>query len=820
MKGLDNLDRPVLDTNYMKIENDNCDYIDYQDGKITLDDLDLSLLHINVRGLASKVNDLSRLLQNCTNTGEVDVVFVCETWLNPFSPDVDIEGYQLIHVDRRNRRGGGVSIYINKKLSRINEIDVTCEDAECCGVELTLGSKQLVLISMYRPPNSTITNFNKSFKKMVDSYRKKNKHVIIGTDHNLDFLKADHHVHTQHFIEQTLDAKLLPMITRPTRITKTMATLIDNILIDQNIASNVDCSVLIDNISDHLPCLSVIRNLKTTPNSRLTITSRDTRKKSLAALKTALEKCDWYSDMNPDSDLNNKVQIFHDRLTEMINYHCPTTTRIVRFSQIRREPWLSAGILKSSKKCKLLYKQTLLPNCCDIKIERYKEYNRVLQRLKRVSKMNHYDTMCIKHKANTKQLWQIINRVISSTKDKTNIVTCLKVDRVKTYNPRQIAEGFGKHFASVGESFAKQIKKSKHSISDLLAKIERNPVSLFARPTDPQEVKRLIMQLPNKSSSGFDCISNIMLKEICPFIVDILSDLFNQSLNTGIFPELMKEAEVVPLFKSKSPLEVTNYRPISLLLTISKILEKIIYCRTYNFLNETNQLFVSQYGFRAKHACDHAISELLGEIVKNHQLGKHTVGIFLDLSKAFDTLEHSVVFAKLEKYGIRGTMLDWFKSYLANRSLSVKCITENSETVKSSKYMVNYGTAQGSCLGPLIFLVFCNDIRLNLTFLSCIQFADDTSLYKSHYNLQYLKFCVEHDMQSLLEWFRANKLTLNVQKSVCILFTPNGKHIQLDLKLDGLEIPQVMCTKLLGLWIDDKLRWLDHVNKLILRFKN
>ena len=201
----------------MKVDNDNCDYIDYQDSKILVDDLDLSVLHINVRGLASNVNDLSQLLQNCTNIGEVDVAFVCETWLNPFSPNVDIEGYQLIHMDRRDRRGGGVGIYINKKLRRINVIDVTCESAECCGVELTFGSKQLVLISMYRPPNSMIANFNKSFRKMVDSYRKKNKHVIIGTDHNLDFLKADNHAHTQQFIEQTLDAKLLPMITRPTQ---------------------------------------------------------------------------------------------------------------------------------------------------------------------------------------------------------------------------------------------------------------------------------------------------------------------------------------------------------------------------------------------------------------------------------------------------------------------------------------------------------------------------------------------------------------------------------------------------------------------------
>ena len=282
----------------------------------------------------------------------------------------------------------------------------------------------------------------------------------------------------------------------------------------------------------------------------------------------------------------------------------------------------------------------------------------------------------------------------------------------------------------------------------------------------------------------------------------------------------MKEAEVVPLFKNKSTLEVTNYRPIFLLITLSKILEKVIYRRTYKFLIETDQLYVSQYGFRANHSCDNAISELLGEIVKNQQLGKYTLGIFLDLSKAFDTLEHSVIFAKLNKYGIRGMVLDWFKSYLTDRKLSVKITTRKNLVVKSHSYNVNYSTPQGSCLGPLIFLIFCNDIRLNLTYLSCIQFADDTSLHKSHYDLQYLKFCAEQDMQALRDWFCANKLTLNVQKSVCMLFAPNGRCVKIDLELDGLKIPQVRNTKLLGTWIDDELKWNKHVNKIILKLKS
>ena len=229
----------------------------------------------------------------------------------------------------------------------------------------------------------------------------------------------------------------------------------------------------------------------------------------------------------------------------------------------------------------------------------------------------------------------------------------------------------------------------------------------------------------------------------------------------------MKHADVVPLHKNKNRKEVTTYIPISLLLTLSKILEKVMYTRTYRFLNETNQIFGSQYGFHTRHSCDNAIGELLGNIVNNQELGKYTIALFLDLSKAFDTLKHEILLSMLEIYGIQGLCLDWYKSYLSNRNMRVKCKVDITGNVEySNTYNVDYGTPQGPCLRPLLFLIFCNDINLHLEFMNVIQFADDTTLYLGNKNLNYLQWCVDCDIQSIIDWFEANKPVQNDMPSI------------------------------------------------------
>ena len=340
---------------------------------------------------------------------------------------------------------------------------------------------------------------------------------------------------------------------------------------------------------------------------------------------------------------------------------------------------------------------------------------------------------------------------------------------------------------------------------------------MFRNPCTTYEIKRLINSLPNKTSSGHDDISNILLKEICEPLLPALEYIVNESSKLGIFPTVMKLAEVVPLFKSGKGEIVGNYRPILLLMTISKVLEKVVYNRVYRFLMETGQIYECQYGFRSHHSREHAIGQLVSQVIKNLELRKDTISIFLDLSKAFDSLQHDIILKKMERNGLHGITLSWFKSYLENRKLQAKCRTAQSgQVTKSDIFPIDYGTPQGSCLGPLIFLIFCNDLSLHLQFLECIQFADDTTLVYSHANKHYLRFCVMEDLLSIQDWFYANKLTLNLSKTVYLFFEHKGHmNTDLDLTLNGITIPRKRHTKFLGVWVDDQLNWKHHMQNLI-----
>ena len=470
--------------------------------------------------------------------------------------------------------------------------------ARYCFVEIKTSTRPIVIGSIYRPPNTNTADFTNWLQYITRSIGTTSD-IILGMDHNMDLLKSDRHRPTQDLIHTILEDGMMPTITQPTRLSHTSATLIDNILINQRNNENYDSYVLIDDISDHLPCACVLRDVKASKRDTKSVTSRDMKRININRLNDEICTFDWSTITGSSDHIDTKTETLVTKLNDHINHFLPYRTKKISYRKLRTEPLITPALMKSINKGKILYKNQLQGNV--ILRMKYKEYNTILNKVKRHAKKQYYIDKCIEFRSNTKHLWKTINKIVGKTNDKSTVISELIVQNKTLTHPVEISNQFCNYFSNVGKNFAEKIPKNKKPIEEYLSMIRMNKKSVFFYPTTGQEITKLIRNLPNKKSSGHDDIDNVLLKEISSGLIDALENLFNESLQTGIFPDIFKLAEVVPLHKGKERNQQNNYRPISLLCTLSKILEKIVSKRLYTFLDTSGQITQSQYGFRANH---------------------------------------------------------------------------------------------------------------------------------------------------------------------------------------------------------------------------
>ena len=310
-----------------------------------------------------------------------------------------------------------------------------------------------------------------------------------------------------------------------------------------------------------------------------------------------------------------------------------------------------------------------------------------------------------------------------SRKNKNNSVSKLVINNNELTNDKDIANELNKHFTTIGKNLAdKVIPQESNSFKTYLTDPINN--SLFLRPTDTNEIINEINQMKNKSSLD---IRVPLLKHVKQELADGLVIIFNKSFQEGCFPGVLKLAKVIPIHKGDETTDPTNYRPISLLSIFNKLIEKVMLNRLLKFLEKNNILYKYQFGFRKNHATTHALTEVIDYIYRSLDEGNYVFGIYIDLKKAFDTVQHQILLQKLQHYGIRGIALDWFNSYLSNRKQFVLTNGIQSDILELS----NYGVPQRSVLGPILFLLFINDIHNSLDNIIIKLFADDTKCFVS-----------------------------------------------------------------------------------------
>ncbi len=421
-----------------------------------------------------------------------------------------------------------------------------------------------------------------------------------------------------------------PTILKPTRLTTQSATLIDNIFTN-DIGSKVASGILLNDIRDHLPVFTVVQSVTWTKIK--TGTTKWIRKRfceTLGALKKDLskQKCNQvYLHQNPNKAYDEFITIF----MSLYDKHCPLQQQ--RIYKYEEKPWITKGLDNACKKKNVLYKQFL--KCRTEEAEnKYKKYKNRLTTIMRNNKKNYYNKLLEIHKSNTQGTWKVINNIINKSKNKSvcpNYFLTNNKQNVST--PMDIANGFNDFFINVGHNLAKQIDDPiiKDDVSEKMIDINRN--TIFLTEVEERELIDIVNKFKNKKSTDYNDIDMNLIKNIILFIAKPLTYICNQSLQTGIFPNKMKMAKVIPIFKNGNKHNFCNYQPISLLPQFSKILETLFAHRLEDFIEKQHLLSDQQYGFRANRSTTMAVMELIDNISTNTKNKEYTVGLFIDLKK-------------------------------------------------------------------------------------------------------------------------------------------------------------------------------------------
>lgn len=739
---------------------------------------------------------------------QFDVISICETRLNDNLSSLYSLNNYLNYFQNKSTSGGGIVIYIRKTFQsfQLKHISFQLPHIESLFIKITHPHTYIVGM-LYRPPNTNIADFLASMDTILQHLTNDSRvPCYITGDFNINLLKHKTDNNVKELINLLYSYYMFPVVTKPTRVTQTSASLIDHIWTN-DIHSHQNSGIMNITISDHFPVFASFSRSLTTTDTHKTITKTQITDENIVKFRQDLSVYSWEQDVK-SINVDEDYDIYVNKLLNIYHKNFPTKTILIK-EKFSDKPYITPAIKTSIKHRHKL--QKLFAKWPLTYGEQFKRYRNTLTTIIRQAKQNYYKTKLSECSGNNEKTWQTINNLIG--RKKSQLPSFFSHNNTNLINNIDIAEGFNEYFSSVGKNLA-EAHSDHNAHNDTVVHYKHFlpppvPFSLYLKPTTLSELRNVIANL-KLTSPGHDNIDIRVVKECSDIILPFLKYIINLSFQHGCFPKNLQISKVTPIYKKGSKSQLNNYRPISLLSTFSKIFEKVMVARLMDYLTKHSLLTDHQYGFRPGFSTERAVHSLCRSMYHSLDMKCYQITLFCDLTKAFDTISHNILLDKLKVYGVRGPAYIWLKSYLNHRQQYT--VINNTP---SSMISIDYGIPQGSVLGPILFLIYINDIIYSSKKLNFLLFADDTTIYIKGHDLLSLQHTMNEELIHVANWLKSNKLTLNYTKTNYIVsHSLLNQPAPTNIIINNIPIHKVSEVNFLGIIIDNNLKWKAHIENI------
>lgn len=777
-------------------EENSCDLNNKTKEKSTF----INIIHQNIQGFSGKELELELYI----NRKNVHVLCLTEHWLKRCEMLVSIDNYKVISsFTRESAIRGGSLILLNDTLQSKERKDIVSLSVER-NIELSCAElEQYVIVCVYRPPSGSYHLFESIMEEALQKVCNCKKRIVVCGDFNINIL--DDSQNSVRFLNLFKSFNLLNLFDEPTRVTATSATCLDNIFSNCNV---IEKSIINFINSDHNGQIVRFEHQYERPSKN--ILYRPVTTNRLDRFKNNVN--DKVSHIIPCNNVN--ANILYDNLFEIIKteFNNNFTQKCIKVdkSKTKFSDWATAGIYKSRNRLYQLY--NIKANSKDPSVIEYvKNYSKMFKKVCSLAKANYIRAKIVNSKNKIKATWNVINKETCKVGSRDRILE-LKVDNAYINGDTEVAGAFETFFSKIPLITSNKLSSCKHLAQSLLvSSVKVCNIPFNFHYIDSDIIIKTFRELNIKKTEDLWGISTDILKSIIFSIASTLAIIFNKCVDEGVFPDLMKYSKIIPLFKTGDKTDPSNFRPISILPALSKIFEKVIFNQLLTHFNDNQLLHNKQFGFtKGRNTTDAGVA-LIKHIFDAWEQKQDAIGIFCDLSKAFDCVDHETLLLKMEHYGVSDNSLTLLKSYLTGRVQKV-----NINGTDSSGAPLLMGVPQGSILGPLLFLIYVNDLPYYTEDLcEIVLFADDTSLIFKIDRHRAIFDDVSNALSQILHWFTTNNLLLNAKKTKCVKFTmPNVKQVNTSITMNDEILEIVNSTVFLGITLDHKLQWGPHIAAL------